>query len=107
MAFSSSGWKDSVANVEATGEFVWNLETMAQAQQMNTSSASVGSDVDEFELAGLDALPASLVKPNRVAGYIRPLSHTPSHAAVARRTISELPITNYSRCSGLDSQKGA
>lgn len=67
IAFASSGWKDSVANVEATGEFVWNLATMAQAQQMNTSSASVGSDVDEFELAGLDALPASLVKPDRVA----------------------------------------
>lgn len=68
VAFASSGWKDSVANVEATGEFVWNLATKAQAPQMNATSASVDSDVDEFELAGLDALPASLVKPDRVAG---------------------------------------
>jgi len=68
VAFSSMGWKDSVANVKATGEFVWNLATMAQAEQMNISSASVDADVDEFDLAGLDALPSSLVKPDRVAG---------------------------------------
>ena len=68
IAFSSSGWKDSVANVEATGEFVWNLATKAQAEAMNLSSASVDAAVDEFDLAGLDALPSSLVKPHRVAG---------------------------------------
>jgi flavin reductase (DIM6/NTAB) family NADH-FMN oxidoreductase RutF len=68
IAFSSTGWKDSVANVKATGDFVWNLATMSQAKQMNASSASLDPDVDEFDLAGLDALPSSLVKPPRVAG---------------------------------------
>jgi len=68
LAFSSSGWKDTVANIEATGEFVWNLATKAQAEAMNASSASVSSEVDEFDLAGLGALPSSLVKPDRVAG---------------------------------------
>ncbi|MEO7551134.1 MAG: flavin reductase family protein [Croceibacterium sp.] len=68
VAFSSMGWKDSVANVSATGEFVWNLATMAQANQMNATSASVAPAVDEFDLAGLDALPSSLVKAPRVAG---------------------------------------
>ncbi|MGB3796618.1 MAG: flavin reductase family protein, partial [Alteraurantiacibacter sp.] len=68
IAFSSVGWKHSVANVGATGEFVWNLATMAQAEQMNATSASVETGVDEFDLAGLDALPSSLVKPPRVAG---------------------------------------
>lgn len=68
VAFSSMGWKDSVANVKATGEFVWNLATMAQAAQMNASSASVEADVDEFDLAELEALPSSLIKPDRVAG---------------------------------------
>ena len=68
IAFSSSGWKDSVANVKAAGEFVWNLATMAQAEQMNMSSASVAGDIDEFDLAGLDALPSLRVKPDRVAG---------------------------------------
>lgn len=68
IAFSSMGWKDSVANAQATGEFVWNLATMAQAEEMNTSSASVDADVDEFDLAGLGAVPSLLVKPDRVAG---------------------------------------
>lgn len=68
VAFSSVGWKDSVANVQATGDFVWNLATMAQAEQMNASSAAVDPDVDEFDLAGLSALPSVLVKPPRVAG---------------------------------------
>lgn len=67
VAFSSMGWKDSVANVKATGDFVWNLATMALAEQMNVSSASVDPDVDEFDLAGLDAMPSTLVKPHRVA----------------------------------------
>ncbi|WP_213980180.1 flavin reductase family protein [Sphingomonas sp. dw_22] len=68
IGFSSMGWKDSVANVEATGEFVWNLATRAQAGAMNASSATVGPEVDEFALAGLDTLPSRLVKPDRVAG---------------------------------------
>ena len=68
IAFASSGWKDSVANVDETGEFVWNLATMAQAEQMNVTSASVDGDVDEFDLAGLATLPSAMVKPDRVAG---------------------------------------
>ena len=68
IAFSSSGWKDSVANIEATGEFVWNLATRPQADAMNRTSASVDAAVDEFALAGLDALPSTLVAPDRVAG---------------------------------------
>lgn len=68
VAFSSTGWKDSVANIQATGDFVWNLATKAQAEQMNASSAAVDADVDEFDLAGLCALPSSFVKPDRVAG---------------------------------------
>ena len=66
VAFASVGWKDSVANIDATGEFVWNLATKAQADAMNTSSAAV--DADEFDHAGLDPLPSSLIKPCRVKG---------------------------------------
>ncbi|TPG41331.1 flavin reductase family protein [Sphingomonas koreensis] len=68
VAFSSMGWKDSVANVKETGAFVWNLATRAQAEAMNATSASVPGDVDEFALAGLAALPSARVKPDRVAG---------------------------------------
>ncbi|RPF71851.1 flavin reductase family protein [Aurantiacibacter spongiae] len=68
IAFASSGWKDSVANVEATGAFVWNLATRAQAEAMNATSAQVAAGVDEFALAGLGALPSAQVTPDRVAG---------------------------------------
>jgi flavin reductase (DIM6/NTAB) family NADH-FMN oxidoreductase RutF len=68
VAFSSMGWKDSVANVKATGAFVWNLATKVQAEAMNAASATVHPSVDEFALAGLDALPSKLVRPDRVAG---------------------------------------
>jgi flavin reductase (DIM6/NTAB) family NADH-FMN oxidoreductase RutF len=64
---SSAGWKDSVANCEATREFVCNLATRALAEQMNASSASVAHDVDEFALAGLATAPSRLVAPPRVA----------------------------------------
>ena len=67
VAFSSMGWKDSVANVEATGEFVWNLATKPLAEAMNATSATVDAEVDEFVLAGLAAEPSRLVAPPRVA----------------------------------------
>lgn len=53
IGFSSAGYKDSVRNIEATGEFCWQLSTRALAEAMNQSSASVAAEVDEFELAGL------------------------------------------------------
>ncbi len=66
IGFSSSGWKDSVENVKETGEFVWNLSTQALAQAMNMSSKDVQSDVDEFALAGLTAVPGKLVSAPRI-----------------------------------------
>ena len=68
ICFASGGKKHSAANAQATGEFTWNLATRAQAEAMNATSAAVGEGVDEFALAGLDALPARLVAPPRVAG---------------------------------------
>jgi len=68
IGFSSGGWKDSVANAQATGEFVWNLTTRAQAEAMNATSASVPPQVDEFDLAGLGKTPSRLVAPPGVAG---------------------------------------
>ena len=67
IGFSSMGWKDSAANIHATGEFVWNLATRPLAEAMNATSATVAAAVDEFALAGLESLPSRLVKPDRVA----------------------------------------
>ena len=55
VGFCSIGWKDSVANIEATGEFVWNLATRSLAETMNATSATVGAEVDEFVLSGRHA----------------------------------------------------
>ncbi len=53
VMFSSMGHKHSVANIEETGVFTTSLVGAELTQQMNISSAAVGSDVDEFALAGL------------------------------------------------------
>ncbi|GAB3260008.1 flavin reductase family protein [Kineococcus gypseus] len=66
VGFSSVGYKDSAANAEATGEFVWNLASVALAGPMNETSAPVGPEVDEFALAGLTPAPSTLVGPPRV-----------------------------------------
>ena len=66
IGFASIGHKDTLANIEATGEFVWNLATEALAQQMNQSSASVPPETDEFTLSGLTPLTSSQVRPPRV-----------------------------------------
>jgi flavin reductase (DIM6/NTAB) family NADH-FMN oxidoreductase RutF len=67
IGFSSTGWKDSVRNIEETGQFVWNLATRPLAQAVNATSAMVPDHVDEFALAGLTAAPSQRVAPPRVA----------------------------------------
>lgn len=65
IGFSSMGWKDSVANAQATGEFVWNLATRPLAEAMNATSTPM--EADEFGVAGLEAAPSRLVAAPRVA----------------------------------------
>jgi flavin reductase (DIM6/NTAB) family NADH-FMN oxidoreductase RutF len=59
--------KDSVANVEATGEFVHSVATWDLREAMNKSAIESPADHDEFEYAGLTKAPSELVKPPRVA----------------------------------------
>lgn len=66
VGFSSIGYKDTVRNIEATGEFVWNLATRPLAEQMNQTCAAVPPDTSEFELAGLTPAPSRLVAVPRV-----------------------------------------
>jgi len=67
IGFSSTSWKDSVANIEETKEFVWNLATMDLARQMNATAAHVARGVSEFEIARLTPAPGKLVNVPRVA----------------------------------------
>jgi flavin reductase (DIM6/NTAB) family NADH-FMN oxidoreductase RutF len=66
VAFGSGGRKDSIRNVEATGEFACNLATFDLREAMNASAAHVGPHVDEFELAGLAKAPCQFIKAPRV-----------------------------------------
>jgi flavin reductase (DIM6/NTAB) family NADH-FMN oxidoreductase RutF len=66
VGFCSTSRKDSVQNIEETGEFVWNLATMDLAKQMNATAAHVARDINEFEIAGLTQVPCKLVNVPRV-----------------------------------------
>jgi flavin reductase (DIM6/NTAB) family NADH-FMN oxidoreductase RutF len=67
IGFSSTSRKDSIANIEQTGEFVWNLATMDLATHMNATAAHVAPEVSEFTIAGLTEAPSKLVNVPRVA----------------------------------------
>lgn len=67
IGFSSEGYKDSIRNIEETGEFVWNLSSRPLAEKMNKTSAPVSHETDEFELAGLTKAPGVNVAVPRVA----------------------------------------
>lgn len=67
VGFSSIGYKDSVRNVAATGEFTWNLVSRPLAEAMNETCAAVGPEVDEFEYAGLEKVASTHIAVPRVA----------------------------------------
>ena len=66
IGFSSVGYKDTIRNVEQSGEFVWNLATLPLAEAMNQTCAPVPPEVNEFELAHLRQLPSTRVQAPRV-----------------------------------------
>ena len=59
--------KDTLANVEATGEVVINVVTHEIVRQMALTSVEYPNNVDEFEKAGFTKIPSDTVKPFRVA----------------------------------------
>ncbi len=67
LAFSSQGYKDSVAFIEETGEFVWNMPTYDLRDAMNATAAELERGRSEPEFAGLEMAPCRMVAPPRVA----------------------------------------
>jgi len=59
--------KDTIRNLEHTGDFVVNVVDDAHAEQMNATSGEYPPGVDEFALAGLTAAPGVRVRAPRVA----------------------------------------
>jgi flavin reductase (DIM6/NTAB) family NADH-FMN oxidoreductase RutF len=60
------GKKDTLINVEATGEFVVNVVPFALARAMNATSAELPYETDEFAGAELATAPSRKVRPPRV-----------------------------------------
>lgn len=65
--FTSTGVKDSLTNVKATGEFVVNIVSLDLVEEMNLTSADFPSGEDEFVWAGLESTPSETIAPDRVA----------------------------------------
>ena len=60
--------KDTVRNIEATGEFVVNIVSEELAEAMNATSAEFEYGVSEFERCGVPSVPSQRVGPPGVAG---------------------------------------
>lgn len=79
--------KDTLANIQATGEFVVNVVSRPIAEPMNKASLDWKAEIDEFEIAGLTPLFDNLVvKPPRVAE---------SPAQLECRLVKILPLGDY------------
>jgi flavin reductase (DIM6/NTAB) family NADH-FMN oxidoreductase RutF len=58
--------KDTGRNIARSGEFVVNLVSDDNLEQMNVSAIEFGPDVDEFAAAGLTPVPSAMVLPPRI-----------------------------------------
>jgi flavin reductase (DIM6/NTAB) family NADH-FMN oxidoreductase RutF len=58
--------KDTLHNIEQTGEVVINVVNYAIVRQMTVASVSYPPEVNEFEKTGLTPIPSDLVKPFRI-----------------------------------------
>ncbi len=67
VVIGSSGRKDTLTNIEATGELVVNVTTEHVLEAMNATAVDAPPDVDEFARVGLTPVPARTVAPPRVA----------------------------------------
>jgi len=64
---TDGGRKDTLRNIEETGQFVVNVVTEENARLMNATSAELPEDVSEFEACGLTPVESLVVRPPRVA----------------------------------------
>lgn len=67
LQFTSVGRKDSLRNVEETGEFVVNFAPAQLFEQVNATGTNFPPEIDEFEVVGLQREPSQRVAPPRVA----------------------------------------
>lgn len=85
VLFVSSGVKDTLRNIQATGEFVVNVVSEELAEAMNLTAADFPPHLSEFAFAGLEQAPSVTVRPPRVAR---------SPAALECRLLEIRPVGN-------------
>lgn len=68
IQFTSVGTKDSLRNIQATGEFVVCLTPLGLIDEVNATGTNYPAEIDEFDAAGLAREPSATVAPERVAG---------------------------------------
>ncbi len=64
--FPGGGRKDTLANIEETGEFVVNVVTVDIAAAMNEAATDFPPGVNEFEVTGFTPVPGERVAASRV-----------------------------------------
>ena len=67
VTFASTGVKDSLTNIRATGVFSVNIVAAAMLHPMSETSASLPAEVDEFAQAGVEKAECAVIDAPRVA----------------------------------------
>jgi len=66
ICLSRGNKKDTLHNIEATEQWVFNVLTTHYLEKANQCAAPVGPDVDETQLSGLRTVPSDVVKVPRL-----------------------------------------
>ena len=66
MVRSDGSQKDTLRNIQATGEFVVNIVSEDIIEKMNICSGDYTRDIDEFTVSGLTPIASEIVAPVRV-----------------------------------------
>ena len=80
------GAKDTVSNIEQSGEFVVNMAIWDQRNQISESSAPVAPDISEVDLLDLETVPSRLIKPPRIKA-------SPIHMECTFHDQMDLPVS--------------
>jgi flavin reductase (DIM6/NTAB) family NADH-FMN oxidoreductase RutF len=81
------GPKDTITNVEATKDFVYNMVPYDIREEMNHTATPLKPEEDEFEFAGLETEPSVLVDLPRV-------KESPIHFECTYLQTVDLPVNN-------------
>jgi flavin reductase (DIM6/NTAB) family NADH-FMN oxidoreductase RutF len=111
VLFSSLGRKDTVRNVEATGEFVISLTSESMFEEVNASSAPFEHGDDEAAQLGIGTEPSETVAPQRVAGSPASIECTldriveVGHAFVVFGAVTAITVVTDALVDGLPSME--